>query len=107
MATQAGYKLDDLKVCVVGLYEAFTAAEIPAVTDLFHDYAGEDKLLCEDRLQGLLRAVGERPDEKTLKQLFKEADTDCSGAIDLQEFLVASDKILQQYSNAIVCLHCQ
>jgi len=38
MATQAGYKLDDLKVCVVGLYEAFTTAQTSSQQTVWKKY---------------------------------------------------------------------
>ena len=45
-------------------------------------------------LKSLLASLGEHPGGETLKQLFVEADTDRSGAIDLEEFLAAADKFL-------------
>ena len=76
--------------------KAFAAAELPAVIDLFHDFADREGNLSESRLQKLLAAVGEWPSEEVLQALFVEADTDHSGGIDLQEFLAASDLILAQ-----------
>lgn len=69
---------------------AFLDEELPAVTDLFHTFAfGDDPTLDLEGLRALLAAVGERPDEATLRQLFTTADVDSSGGIDLQEFLAA------------------
>ena len=57
--------------------------------------------LRQDGLQKLLASIGERPDDETLRRIFQTADVDRSGAIDLHEFLAASDKLLS--SNPAKC----
>ena len=74
--------------------KAFLPAELPAVVDLFDDYAGASRTLDREGLQKLLASIGERPDAETLETLFSTADADQSGAIDLDEFLAASDQLL-------------
>jgi adenylate kinase len=76
-------------------------AELPAVIDLFMSFAkkaGADRrpVLDLDGLRRLLDAIGEHAEEPTLSQIFRAADTDHSGEIDLDEFLVASQKLLSK-----------
>ncbi|EOD27721.1 hypothetical protein EMIHUDRAFT_100108 [Emiliania huxleyi CCMP1516] len=73
---------------------AFLPLEMSAIIDLFDDYAGPARQLDRDGLRALLASVGERPDDATLEELFHQADVDSSGAIDLDEFLHASDALL-------------
>ena len=73
---------------------AFLESELPAVVDLFHDFANADAELDSAALSSLLAAIGERPSPRTLDALFTLADSDGSGAIDLDEFLAASDRLL-------------
>ena len=73
---------------------AFLPSELPAVVDLFSDYADKHGKLDVARLAQLLDAVGEAPDPALLNALFTTADTDRSGHLDLDEFLAAADTIL-------------
>ena len=81
---------------------AFLPLEMSAIIDLFDDYAGPARQLDRDGLRALLASVGERPDDATLEELFHQADVDSSGAIDLDEFLHASDALLA--SNPARCI---
>ena len=83
---------------------AFLDSELPAVVDLFRDHAcaTTGELNSPRDLGGLLREIGEQPDEATLERLFALADTDGSGGIDLDEFLRASDQLLG--SNPARCI---
>jgi adenylate kinase family enzyme len=83
---------------------AFLPSELPAVVDLFSDYASADGTLTEECLARLLAAVGEPPDPEIISQLFAAADTDNSGGIDLAEFLAAADTLLA--SNPQVLARC-
>ena len=83
---------------------AFLPSELPAVVDLFSDYASSDGTLSEERLARLLAAVGEPPDAGMIGELFAAADTDNSGGIDLAEFLAAADLLLA--SNPQVLARC-
>ena len=83
---------------------AFLPSELPAVVDLFSDFADANGTLSPERLAKLLAAVGEPPDEALLSQLFTMADTDRSGCVDLGEFLAAADTILA--SNPQVLARC-
>jgi len=83
--------------------------EDSAVIDLFFKFAtkmgvhGQPSL----DLQGvhdLLKGIGERHDDKTVKYLFDEADVDSSGCVDLEEFLVAADKFLGSAPARIVLI---
>jgi len=65
-----------------------------ALVDLFRKHASSEGTLDKKALGLVLKAVGETPDEETLEQIFHEADLDGNGAIDLEEFLTGSDKIL-------------
>jgi adenylate kinase family enzyme len=81
---------------------AFADCEAAAITDLFFQFAQEsvdsdDKGMHYLSLRGvrnLLDSIGERPDEKTLRRMFKAADTTKDGRLSLSEFLVASDSVL-------------
>lgn len=72
---------------------AFLPSELPAVSDLFSDFA-HGGTLDKSGLAKLLKAVGEMPDQAMLDDLFAAADTDGSGLLDIAEFLAASDSIL-------------
>lgn len=71
-----------------------------ALVDLFLKHAKGDRRsssgvsLDRNGLNLVLKAVGETRDSKTIDKLFKEADVDGNGTVDLKEFLMASDKIL-------------
>lgn len=67
-----------------------------ALVDLFRKHASSEHPRSLDRhaLGLVLKAVGETPDKETLEQIFQDADLDGNGAIDLEEFLTRSDKIL-------------
>lgn len=81
---------------------AFAECETAAITDLFYQFAKEsnDKgeeghyFLSLGGVRELLNSIGERPDEQTLKRLYKAADTNRDGKLSLSEFLVASDSVL-------------
>jgi len=81
---------------------AFADCETAAITDLFFQFAqqsidSDDKgkhYLSLRGVRNLLDSIGERPDEKTLRRLFKAADTTKDGRLSLPEFLVASDSVL-------------
>ena len=82
---------------------AFLPSELPAVVDLFHDFAStKTGHLSFNGLGRLLGAIGEKPSKTTLEELFAMADTDLSGAIDLEEFLVASDKLLADHPARVI-----
>ena len=69
-----------------GGQKAFLDSEMPAIRDLFFDFAsGEDNTLDLLGLQNLLASIGDRPSGKTLRAMFVAADTDGSGGIDLEE----------------------
>ncbi len=82
---------------------AFAECETTAITDLFYQFArkvdengegdGEHYLTPSDVRQ-LLNSIGERPDDRTLKKMFKAADTKKDGKLSLSEFLMASDAVL-------------
>jgi adenylate kinase len=81
---------------------AIIAAELPAVIDLFLTFAKRQSgatdrqpVLDFDGLRRLLAAIGEHVDDTMLHTIFHAADTDHSGAIDLDEFLVASQELLR------------
>ena len=65
--------------------KAFLPSEMPAVVDLFDDFAGESKMLDREGLRRILNAVGEKPSSQQLEELFIMADADSSGEIDLDE----------------------
>lgn len=78
---------------------AFAECETVAITDLFYQFARNDHsdgehFLTPSDVRKLLDRVGERPDDRTLKKLFKAADTAKDGKLSLSEFLVASDAVL-------------
>lgn len=92
---------------------AFADVETAAMTDLFNSFAqttdddipslassgnthkasGSNYLTLRG-VRDLLLSIGERPDEETLHQLFKMADTTKNGRLSLMEFLKASDLVL-------------
>lgn len=68
--------------------KAFAECEMDAVRDLFHGFAKKDddsdvKYLDMDGVRELLNSIGERPDEKTLQRLYKAADYNGDGVIEL------------------------
>jgi len=80
---------------------AFAECESQAISDLFFQFAqidgGTDSrgpFLCVRGTRELLNSIGERPDEITLRKIFKEADMDNDGKLHLDEFLIGSDKVL-------------
>ena len=81
---------------------AFADCESAAISDLFYQFA-QESLDADDKgahylslrgVKNLLDSIGERQDEKTLRRLFKAADTEKDGRLSLSEFLVASDSVL-------------
>lgn len=80
--------------------KAFAECETDAIRDLFHVFAKTDgdegiKYLDHAGVRELLQSIGERPDEKTLKRLFKAADFNGDGVIELH------------VSTAVYCLSIQ
>jgi adenylate kinase len=80
---------------------AFAECESEAISDLFHHFAqidgGTDNqgpFLCVRGVRELLASIGERPDQVTLRRIFKEADLNNDGKLHLDEFLIGSDKVL-------------
>lgn len=77
---------------------AFADCEYNAIRDLFFQFANEhsdgEHYLSLRGVRDLLTSIGERPDERTLRQMFKHADTAKNGKLSLSEFLEASDKVL-------------
>jgi len=80
---------------------AFAECESQAISDLFHHFVqidgGTDSkgpFLCVRGVRELLASIGERPDEITLRRIFKEADLNGDGKLHLDQFLIGSDKIL-------------
>lgn len=77
---------------------AFADCEYNAIRDLFFQFANEhsdgEHYLSLRGVRDLLNSIGERPDERTLRQMFKHADTAKNGKLSLSEFLEASDKVL-------------
>jgi hypothetical protein len=65
-----------------------------ALVDLFRKHTSSDGALDRQALGLVLKAVGETPDEETLEKIFRDADLDGNGTIDIEEFLTQSDKIL-------------
>ena len=69
--------------------KAFADCEADAVKDLFHNFAKSDgdatgiKYLDLDGVRNLLNSIGERPDERTLRRLYKAADFNGDGIIEL------------------------
>jgi len=77
-----------------------------ALVDLFKKHSSPENPRSLDReaLALVLKAVGESPDEETLERIFQDADLDGNGVIDLEEFLITSDKILGSAPAGIVLL---
>lgn len=69
--------------------KAFADCEADAIKDLFHNFAKSDgdaadiKYLDLDGVRNLLNSIGERPDERTLRRLYKAADFNGDGIIEL------------------------
>jgi adenylate kinase family enzyme len=79
--------------------KAFAECETDAIKDLFNVFAKTDgdagiKYLDHAGVRELLKSIGERPDERTLQRLFKAADFNGDGVIELHEFLGCADTIL-------------
>lgn len=76
--------------------------ETSAMTDLFQQFSESlkkgdqdpEEYLTLDGIRDLLESVGERPDEETLRRIFKTADLNKDGKLQLDEFLTASDYVL-------------
>lgn len=66
---------------------AFADSELAAVVDLYYQFATETtkgtSYLDLEGVRELLASIGERPDESTLGELFRTADLNCKGTIDL------------------------
>ncbi len=79
-----------------------TSMSASAMTDLFQQFSeslkntesDEEEYLTLNGIRDLLESVGERPDEKTLRRIFKTADLNKDGKLQLDEFLTASDYVL-------------
>ena len=76
---------------------AFAECETEAISDLFNHFAnidgGEDEeglFLCVRGVRELLASIGERPDEITLRRIFKEADLNNDGKLHLHVSLYSS-----------------
>lgn len=82
---------------------AFVECESQAIKDLFFHFAhntrtggfdGRDYYINFQGVKELLLNIGDCPDEDTLKKLYHEIDCNNDGKIQLDEFLLASDKML-------------
>jgi len=80
-----------------------------AMTDLFRQFSeslddnknnnqvnkdSNEEVLTMEGIRQLLESIGERPDEETLESMFKSADLNNDGVLQLDEFLSASDYVL-------------
>jgi Ca2+-binding EF-hand superfamily protein len=67
---------------------AFVECDREALIDMFHKYAVNcdisGRYLNRDGLGAILRAVGEDPDQETLERLFRTADINGDGSIELE-----------------------
>jgi len=80
---------------------AFCASETEAIIDLFNHhvrkYGGTDvdgPYLCEQGVQKLLKGIGERADNDTVRCIFEHGDRNFDGKLHLLEFLQVADKVL-------------
>lgn len=83
--------------------KAFAECETAAIQDLFHQYARVDNdgggidedgaYLCLNGIRQLLNSIGEKPDDKTIMRLFKEADQNNDGKLHL-DVSVSSNYLL-------------
>lgn len=80
---------------------AFAACEVDAIVDLFYHHAQNIsvngklvKMLAPHGVEELLKSIGERSSDITIRNIFKQADRDGNGYIDLDEFLMCADTIL-------------
>jgi Adenylate kinase len=77
-----------------------------AVADLFHQYAKmRDGLYSLDAndICELLKGIGEeRPDQKKIEHLFRVADLDGNGVIDMEEFLENADTFIRDNPARII-----
>lgn len=78
-----------------------TALEVDAIVDLFYHHAKDIhiqgkiiKMLAPEGVEELLKSIGERSSRTTVEKIFRQADRDGNGYIDLDEFLMCSDTIL-------------
>ena len=83
--------------------------EDSAVMDLFFKFASETTENGQPSLDlkgvhRLLEGIGECHDDETVGRIFKDADVDNSGCVDLEEFLVAADKFLGSAPARIVLI---
>ncbi|KAL3786297.1 hypothetical protein HJC23_006577 [Cyclotella cryptica] len=88
---------------------AFGECEINALSDLFLQFAQtcnsvDDRgpYLDQPRIKQLLEAVGEKPDDDTLKSLMEEVNLHKDGKLRLDCFLLAADRILGRAPARIV-----
>ncbi|KAL7480932.1 hypothetical protein ACHAW6_006601 [Cyclotella cf. meneghiniana] len=90
---------------------AFGECEINALSDLFLQFAQtcnsvDDRgpYLDQPRIKQLLEAVGEKPDDDTLKSLMEEVNLHKDGKLRLDCFLRAADRILGKAPARIVLI---
>jgi hypothetical protein len=81
--------------------KAFAECETDAIKDLFHNFAktngdGGIKYLDLDGVHKLLNSIGERPDERTLKRLYKAADYNGDGIIELHVSVLCENTWVSQ-----------
>uniref|UniRef100_A0A6U3TGF9 EF-hand domain-containing protein n=2 Tax=Ditylum brightwellii TaxID=49249 RepID=A0A6U3TGF9_9STRA len=93
---------------------AFADCEYEPLTDLFNQFAKTDHggkvggvdsagtYLCLEGVRRLLTSIGERPDDETLRELFRVVDVSGDEKLHLEEFLMGADKVLGQNPARIV-----
>lgn len=85
---------------------AFADSDVNALATVFADFATikSDGSMCIDMngARRLLESIGERPDESSLRELFRSADHADVGEIGLQGFLSASDHVLNRPVQIII-----
>lgn len=91
--------------------KAFAACEVDAMVDLFYYHAQDIesdgksvKCLAPEGVAELLKSIGEKGCDTTVQHIFKQADKDGNGYIDLDEFLMCSDTILGDAPARIVLI---